>query len=405
MRIEIINTGDELLRGALADGNAVYVAGRLQELGFRAERFLTVGDDLGALTGAFRAALAEFDLVVVSGGLGPTDDDLTAAAAAAALGVPLVHRPEAEAVVRARFEKIGRRMHDVNLKQALLPEGSDVLDNPEGTAPGFAIRAGRCRAFFLPGPPRELRPMFERAVVPELPAPPARHVAPFRLFGPGESNVQAALAPYAARHPELVFGYRAAFPEIGLRIAAPDAASLADAAAEVERLFADAIFAREEIPLAEALGRALAAKRLTIAAAESCTGGLVGHELTQVPGSSAYFMGAVVAYDDAAKTKLLGVDAALLAAGGAVSGEVARAMARGAREALGADLAVATTGIAGPSGGTARKPVGLVHFAVATARAETHLERRFTGWDRTMIKRASAWTAMRLALDAAREIA
>jgi nicotinamide-nucleotide amidase len=404
MRIAIINTGDELLRGALADSNAVYMAGRLHELGFKVERFVTVGDDLAALSDAYRAAFAEFDLAISSGGLGPTDDDLTTAAVSAVTGAPLVHRPEAEAVIRTRFERIGRPMDAVNLKQALLPEGCDVLDNPNGTAPGFAIRAGRCRAFFLPGPPRELRPMFEAAVVPELPAPPPRFLAAFRLFGIGESNVQALLNDYARAHPELVFGYRAAFPEIGLRIAAPDAATLGEAAAEAERIFGDAIFAREEIPLAEALGRALAAKKLTFAAAESCTGGLIGHEVTQVPGASAYFRGAVVAYDNAVKARVLGVGAALLEAHGAVSEEVARAMARGVRTALGADIGVATTGVAGPSGGTADKPVGLVHFAVAWARGERHLERRFQGWDRTMIKRSSAWTAMRLALDAVREI-
>ena len=404
MRIAIINTGDELLRGALADTNAVYMAGRLHELGFQVERCVTVGDDLDILVDTFRAAFSDFELVIASGGLGPTDDDLTATAVSTATGVGLVHRPEAEAVIRARFELIGRRMDAVNLKQALLPEGCDVLDNPNGTAPGFAIRARSCRAFFLPGPPRELRPMFEAAVVPELPAPPPRFVAAFRLFGIGESNVQAALTDYAKAHPELVFGYRAAFPEIGLRVTARDALSRDAAAGEIRRLLGDAIYAEDDISLAAALGAALAAKGLTIAAAESCTGGLIGHELTQVPGASAYFKGAVVAYDNAVKAKLLGVDAALLAAKGAVSEEVARAMARGAREALGAEIAIATTGVAGPSGGTEEKPVGLVHFAVAWARGERHVERRFQGWDRTMIKRSSAWTAMRLALDAVREI-
>jgi nicotinamide-nucleotide amidase len=404
MRIAIINTGDELLRGALADSNAAYMAGRLHELGFGVERFVTVGDDLGVLVETYRDAFDKFDLAISSGGLGPTDDDYTAAAVAEALGAPLVRRPEAERCVRAAFERLGREMHEVNLKQALVPEGCDVLDNPNGTAPGFAVRAGRCRAFFLPGPPRELVPMFEAAVVKELPAPKERFVSAFRLFGIGESNVQAQLTGYARAHPELVFGYRAAFPEIGLRIAAPDAASRDAAAAEARRLFGDAIFAEEEIPLAEALGRALSVKGLSLAAAESCTGGLIGHELTQVPGSSAYFKGAVVAYDNEVKTRLLGVGAALLASVGAVSEEVSRAMARGAREALGADVGIATTGIAGPSGGTEAKPVGLVHFAVATRAGEAHLERLFRGYDRTRIKRASAWTAMRLALDAIREL-
>jgi len=404
MRIGIINTGDELLRGALADTNAVYMASRLHDLGFRADRFATIGDDLGALIEAFVAAFSELDLVLVSGGLGPTDDDLTAQAAAAAAGVKLVRSAEAEKVVRAAFARRGREMSPVNLKQADVPEGSRVLDNPNGSAPGFALDQGRARAFFLPGPPRELEPMFEAQVVPALPAPPARHVAAFRLFGMGESDVQAALAPYAAAHPALVYGYRATFPEIGLRIGAPDEAELAGAVAEARRVLGSAIFAEEDVGLAEALGRALASRRLTIATAESCTGGLIGHELTQIPGSSDYFRGAIVAYDNAVKSGLLGVDERLLATRGAVSEEVVRAMADGARRALGADVAIAVSGVAGPGGGTADKPVGLVHFAVTTARGGAHLERKFSGHNRAMIKAASAWTAMRMALDAVREI-
>lgn len=403
MRIEIINTGDELLRGALADTNAVYMARRLYELGFRTGRFVTIGDDLRVLTEALTAAFSECDLVLVSGGLGPTDDDLTAAAAAAAAGVKLVRSAEAEKIVRGAFVRGGWEMHPVNLKQADVPEGCRVLDNSNGTAPGFALRAKRAEAFFLPGPPRELKPMFEAHVVPSLPAPPARHVAAFRLHGMGESDVQARLAPYAAAHPELVFGFRATFPEIGLRVVAEDEPALADAAAEIRRALGAAIFAEGEAGMAEVLGRELAARGLTIGTAESCTGGLIGHELTQIPGSSAYFRGAIVAYDDAVKSSLLGVDARLLAACGAVSEEVVRAMAAGARRALGADLAVAVSGIAGPDGGTAEKPRGLVHFAVATARDCAHLERTFRGHDRAWVKAAAAWTAMRLALDSVRE--
>jgi nicotinamide-nucleotide amidase len=404
MRIGIISTGDELLRGALADSNAAYLASRLDELGFRAESFSTIGDDLRALEEAFAAAFARLDLVLVSGGLGPTDDDLPAAAAAAAAGVRLVRSAEAERVVRARFARMGREMHAVNLKQADVPEGSRVLDNPNGTAPGFALAAGRAQAFFLPGPPRELEPMFEAHVVPRLPAPPPRHVASFRLFGMGESDVQALLAPYAAAHPELAFGFRATFPEIGIRISAPDEASLAAAAAEARRALGAAIFSAGEVRLAEALGRALASHGLTIGAAESCTGGLVGHELTQIPGSSAYFRGSIVAYDNAVKIGLLGVDARLVEAHGAVSEAVVRAMAEGARRAFEADVAIAVSGVAGPDGGTAEKPVGLVHFAVATAHDCAHLERKFKGLDRARVKAASAWTAMRMALDSVREI-
>ncbi|MDD5308110.1 MAG: CinA family nicotinamide mononucleotide deamidase-related protein [Deltaproteobacteria bacterium] len=397
MEIGIVSTGDELLRGAIADTNAAWMAARVFERGLMVRRVATVGDDLADLTRAFEGAIASFDLAIVTGGLGPTDDDLTSQAAAAAIGVRLARSDEAAIQVRAAFERIGRPMLDLNLKQADLPEGAQVLENPAGTAPGFALRTLRGRIVFLPGVPHEMRAMFERHVMPLLPET-VRHRAVFKCFGMGESNIQDALRPVAKARPALRFGYRASFPEIGVSVTAKDAAALEEARVAVRAALGRAVFAQDDIDLPTALVRALAARGLTFGAAESCTGGLVGHCITEVPGASACFRGSVVAYDNAVKTGILGVAAAFIESRGAVSEEVARAMAEGARRALGADVGIGITGIAGPDGGSAEKPVGLVHMAVADSRGAAHRSHVWKGFDRARVKRAAAWTAMSMAL-------
>lgn len=398
MRIAIISTGDELLRGAIADTNAAWMASRLFALGRDVSRIAVVGDDEAAIASVLETAFAEHDLVVVGGGLGPTDDDVTAAAAAAACSLRIARNEEAARQVEAAFARLGRPMNPQNLKQADLPEGCLVLENDIGTAPGFALATARGRAVFLPGVPFELEPMFERHVLADLERAAPRHRSCFQCFGMGESNIQAALKPLSAAHPDVRFAFRVMYPEIAVACTAREARELAVVEQEVVRLLGDAIFAREEIGLPVVLGRALAERGRTLGCAESCTGGLIGHSITEVPGASAYFRGAVVAYDDAVKTSLLGVDPAALAAYGAVSEPVVRRMAEGARQALGADFAVATSGIAGPAGGTPDKPVGLVHMAVAGPSGVAHKSRVFPAAGRSRVKRISAWTAMRMAL-------
>jgi nicotinamide-nucleotide amidase len=400
MKIGIVSTGDELLRGAIADTNAAWMAAKLAEKGYRVSRITVIPDDLSALAVAMENAFNEFDLVIVGGGLGPTDDDLTAEAAARATKAAIVRSKEAAAQVEAAFERIGHPMAEINLKQADLPAGAIVLPNSHGTAPGFSISTASARAVFLPGVPRELKPMFEKYVLDTLPDLTDRtHLAIFKCFGKGESDIQTALKPIAKAFPAAKWSYRATFPEIGVRVEATDTAELNKLRPEISSALGRFVFSNEDIDLPAALGQALKRRGLTIAAAESCTGGLIGHSITEVPGSSAYFKGGVISYDNGVKTDVLGVDKDVLNAKGAVSEEVVGQMAEGARKLLGADIAVAVSGIAGPDGGTPDKPVGLVHFAVAHAKGVDLKQRIFQGYERSRVKRISAWTAMWMAFD------
>ncbi|MBW2531851.1 MAG: competence/damage-inducible protein A, partial [Deltaproteobacteria bacterium] len=249
MTICIISTGDELLRGDIADTNGAWMAARLHERGHAVSEMRVVGDDLQDLTAAFEEAFNTHALVVVGGGLGPTDDDLTACAAARALRTDLERAPAAEAVVRGAFERLGRQMNEINLKQADLPRGCRVILNDNGTAPGFAVTTPAGRAVFLPGVPRELRAMFPAAVLDELPGPaePA-HRAVLKCFGRGESDLQAAIKPRTdGWGPELKLGFRASFPEIAISVTAADPNRARAALEELRPLLGRAVFADEEI--------------------------------------------------------------------------------------------------------------------------------------------------------------
>lgn len=375
-RAAIVSTGDELTTGRIVDSNASWIADKLFEIGIDVACVLTVGDWPERLEWAWRQALGRADVVVSTGGIGPTADDLTSETVARVAGVPLaVHEPSAERI-RRFFAAAGRPMPENNLKQALMPAGALVIENGLGTAPGYRLRAGDAWLVVLPGVPREMKPMMEETVLPWLRSERGGDVYAarvFQTFGITESGLDELVAglvdPSEAR-----VSFRASFPEVSLRLVVKGAPADAE-----RRLDALAVRVRERLgpycygegatTMEEAAGRALATRGLTVGVAESCTGGLVGHRLTNVPGSSSWVRGGVVAYDDAVKTRLLGVSPAVLAAHGAVSVETAAAMARGAREALGADVAVATTGVAGPGGGSAEKPVGTVCVGLATAAA------------------------------------
>ncbi|MCP4604105.1 MAG: CinA family nicotinamide mononucleotide deamidase-related protein [Proteobacteria bacterium] len=399
MKIGIISTGDELLRGAIADTNAAWMAAEFHGHGYDVSRIVTVGDDIKALSSALGEAFDEFELVIVGGGLGPTDDDVTAKAAALAAGCSLVRNDEAATHVRTVFEIIGRPMSEINLKQADLPEGCAVLMNPCGTAPGFALNTAKGRAVFLPGVPIELKTMFEQHVLQVLPAPSSsRFQAVFRCFGMGESDIQTVLKPIAAAFPTVRWSYRPSFPEIGVTISAYEQETFLKVREEVLSALGRTVFAEEEIDLPTALGRVLVKHGYTLATAESCTGGLIGHSITETAGSSEYFRGGIVAYDDRVKESVLGVDKAVLDAHGAVSEVVVRSMAQGVKNKLDVDLGIAVSGIAGPGGGTAEKPVGLVHMAVAHSRGVDHQKRVFKGYERWRVKRISAWSAMWMAI-------
>jgi nicotinamide-nucleotide amidase len=394
MTAAVLSTGTELTRGELVNTNASWLADALTARGFDVVALDTVGDDQARIAAALTRLGAEHDVIVCTGGLGPTTDDLTNATVASVLGVPLERDPASFAAIRQRLERAGLAVADSNAKQADFPQGARILPNAWGTAPGFAVRIGRALACFLPGVPSEMEPMFREHVVPLLePLPHVhRHQIRLRTFGMPESQVNDKLAGVEAAF-GVTIGYRASLPEIEVKVlaqgeTAAEAEQRATAAAAEVRARLGSIVYGEGITFAGALLELFAERGLTLALAESCTGGLAAELLTNVPGASRVFRGGVVAYDNAVKTALLGVDPALIQQHGAVSAEVARAMAEGARQRLGASAALAFTGIAGPDGGSAEKPVGLVHTAFATEAGTVNAERVFPGTREQVRRRA-----------------
>lgn len=322
-------------------------------------------------------AAAEADLVMITGGLGPTEDDLTRQALAHAANVPLeLHAPSLERIA-AFFAARGRPMHERNRVQAMMPRGAAVLDNPCGTAPGFVLRLDGAQVCVLPGVPFEMQRMFDESVAPRLRGAQAGDVIltrTLRCCGPGEGDLAARLADLMrrGRNPEVGTVAEAGLISVHVYAAADSeehaGALLSMTEREIRGRLGTAVFGVDDDTLASVVGRALRDRGLTLCTAESCTGGLVAKLVTDVAGSSAWFVGGTVSYSNELKSRLLGVDAALLAEHGAVSAPVACAMARGALRAHGADVAVAVTGIAGPAGGTPEKPVGLVYTALADGR-------------------------------------
>jgi len=409
-RVEILSVGNEVVGGAVADTNAAWLAGHLEALGLEVVGHRAVRDRRPEIVAALEAAAAASDVVVVTGGLGPTPDDLTREAAADAVGRRLVPSPDAETALRAFFRRRGREAHPSNLKQATVPEGAAVLPNRRGTAAGFALAHRGSRFFFLPGVPAEMRGMFDDEVAPRLRGQGSDGAACCRqvpLFGVPESEVGARLKDLMARGANPEVGTLAKTGLIVVRILArgPDDASaavLADrTAAEVRRRFGEHVVAEEGDSLPEAVVGELLRSGRTLAVAESCTGGLVAKMLTDVPGVSAGLLEAVVAYSNAAKVRRLDVPERLLATHGAVSREVAEAMARGVRAGSGANLGLAVTGIAGPGGavpaarGRAAKPVGLVYLAAADERGIVSEEARLGG-HRAQVRTRAAMMALDL---------
>ncbi|MHB0981160.1 MAG: competence/damage-inducible protein A [Thermoleophilia bacterium] len=374
---ELIFTGDELLRGDTLNTNQAFLGERLIELGLFPTHAVSVTDDRSAISAAIMSALLRRpDVLILSGGLGPTEDDLTREAVADALSRPLSLHNSLLDGIRDRFHKLGMPMGESNRKQALLP--ADAVPIPMvGTAPGFWLEESGTLIAALPGVPRELETMWRDTLSPLLAArlaggsavgqEPA--VRKLRLHGIGESTLADVLKDIPWHGDGVEIGTRAALDGITLVLRAQPDERAHKRLAEVEELVRDMlgtkIYGTDDDSLSGAVGSLLRDRKLTIATAESCTGGLLAKRLTDHAGSSDYFVGGVVAYGDRLKSALLGVPPALLAKHGAVSEEVAAAMARGAREHLGADCAIATTGIAGPGGGSAEKPVGLVFVATA----------------------------------------
>lgn len=374
----ILATGDEIVGGRTVDTNSSWLADRLAALGIDVVAFLAVSDDVDRIAWAWRSAADRADLVISTGGLGPTSDDLTSETLAQVAGAPLALDEEQAAVIREFFRARGREMSPNNLRQAMIPAGAAVIPNPVGTAPGYRLEIPRsggsvaCGMVF-PGVPREMKPMFDATALPWIAGrvDPGRVVVSrtFSTFGLPESVLDERLRGVVpAERGRLAF--RASFPKISVRVSAagsPDCATAeVDAlAAEVRARIAEVVYADGDASMEEVVGTLLKQQGLVMATAESCTGGLIGDRLTDVPGSSVYYTGGIVAYSNDLKQRLLGVDAKTLERFGAVSEETAREMAQGALRAGAADLAVATTGIAGPDGGTPDKPVGSVAIAIA----------------------------------------
>ncbi len=400
--VEILATGDELLTGQVVDTNSAWLMDRLWDLGLMVRRKTLVGDDRRDLAEALREAAARAEVVVVSGGLGPTEDDLTTEVVASVMGATLeVHEPSLE-VIRERFRKFGRIMTANNEKQARFPRGATVIANRFGTAPGFLVTLGRTEVACLPGVPVEFRGLCEEVVIPRIAArlgevPASRLV---KLFGVPESHADDRMRPVMddPGNAGVRFGYRAHWPEIHVKwsVPGPDAEARADRIlARVRTIFGEALWGEGKVEMAELLVTRLLARRERVALAESCTGGMLAEILTGVPGASNVFDLGVVAYADAMKTAMLGVSTEILVAHGAVSESVARALAEGARRAARATWGLGVTGIAGPTGGSPEKPVGTVHLALAGPEGMKTLLRQYRG-DRERIRRMAAFEAMNL---------
>ena len=401
VKIEILNTGSELLLGTTQNTHAAWIGGQLLHLGLRVARQTTVPDG-APIHEALGEAIQRADAVIVTGGLGPTSDDVTRDVTAGLLGIDLITDEAALRSLEAFFAHRGRPMASANLKQAQVPVGADVLPNPNGTAPGIylppRLSAGHdCAIFLLPGPPRELHPMFHEEVLPRLRALAGGIALPemqvLKFTGIGESDFHQGVDAELAAIPGLEVGYCARIAELDLRLIGPPDA-IAAGAAIAEAAFPAQCFSTDASELEAVVVRMLAARHWRIATAESCTGGLISHRLTNVPGASDVFTHGFVTYSNAAKSQLLGVPEAILAAHGAVSREVVQAMADGALNAAGADIAVAVSGIAGPTGGTQEKPAGTAWIGLARKDGHHHAIKIFQPRAREDFKQAAAQAAL-----------
>lgn len=375
MIAQLISIGNELTGGQTVDTNSPWLAQQLASLGVRCVRHVSIADELEPIRDAIVEASRAADVVLITGGLGPTPDDLTREALAAAMGVPLRLHPPSLIHIEDYFQRRGRTMHAANRQQAMIPEGATAIENPHGTAPGISAKLNRAAVFCMPGVPYEMKEMWQRGVRPDLDTGAGRLVQEriLRTFGMSESEVGERIGDLMRRDRNPTVGTSAAELIISIRIVAEaDHAEacqgMIDAdAMEIRKRLGDVVYGEVNESLASAVGRLLIERRQTISTAESCTGGLIAKRLTDVSGSSGYMLQGFVTYSNESKSRLLGVPAELIATKGAVSRETAEAMAERCRHSSGTDYAIAATGIAGPTGGTPEKPVGLVFVALASA--------------------------------------
>jgi nicotinamide-nucleotide amidase len=393
----MLSVGDELTLGQTLDTNSKWIAAALRDVGIVTVEHVTVPDDLAAHADALRRLASKVDLIVSTGGLGPTADDLTRQALSQAMGDRLIEDEVSLAQVRAWFSGRGREMPAINARQALRPASASALQNLYGTAPGLLATIGSCDVFCLPGPPGEARPMWNSCVVPRLRPPQERTVRTrvLHTFGIGESDLATRLGDLMARDRSPMVGTTASGGVVSCRLRyegplPPDDADalLESSAREVRARAGEFVFGEGDETLADAvLGLARAAGQ-TLGVVESCTGGMLGEMLTEPAGASSVFMGGLLTYSNAMKTALAGVESDLLgeAGPGAVSAETAASMARGGLDRLGVDHCLAVTGIAGPGGGSASKPVGTVWIALASRGREVDVRRFRMGGARGAIR-------------------
>ncbi|MGI6037791.1 MAG: competence/damage-inducible protein A [Limnochordia bacterium] len=405
MKAEIISVGTELLLGEIVDTNAAYISQHLAELGINVYHRQTVGDNLTRMVEALQGALDRVDLVLLSGGLGPTMDDITRDAIAQVLGEELVLDEQVAQEIEGYFARIGRPMTSNNKRQALRPASASFLPNSRGTAPGILAYYQGKMIVAMPGVPNELKTMFQEQVVPRLNGGGGKQRVirslTIHCTGIGESALEEQVADLIKDQTNPTVATYASLGEVRLRVTASaeneqEALALIEPlAARVRERLGDLIYGYDGATLEGVVGERLADQGLTLAVAESCSGGLISHRLTNIPGSSRYFLQGAVVYSNDAKRELLGVPAELLEQYGAVSPQVAKAMAQGVRARAGADFGLAVTGIAGPDGGKPEKPVGLVYIALAKEGDCIVEEWRFAG-ARTDVKSRTAQAALNL---------
>ncbi|MDR3702979.1 MAG: competence/damage-inducible protein A [Candidatus Sulfopaludibacter sp.] len=404
MNAEIIAVGSEMLTPERVDTNSLHLTAELNNLGVEVVTKCVIGDDRERLTDAVRRAVSRSEIVILSGGLGPTEDDLTREAVAQALGRKLIFRDELAVVLERRFAQLKRKMAEINKRQAFLIEGADALPNDRGTAPGQWVEESGSVIMLLPGPPHELKAMFERQCLPRLKRllpPLAIRTVFLRVAGMSESDLDALIAPVYTKYRNPVTTILAAAGDLQIHLRARCATAaeadvlLAEVAGPIELLLGDRLYSRNGDPLDVVVGQMLRRQHATVSVAESCTGGMLGERLTAAPGSSDYFVGGFITYSKEMKVQLLGVPPEVLQQFGAVSKETAEAMAAGARLHTASTYALSVTGVAGPDAGGESVPVGTVYVGLADAAGVLSVHRQFIG-DRTRIRTFTCQMALDL---------
>ncbi len=401
MKAAIISIGNELLNGRTMNSNATYIGGKLYDIGIVTHYTFTIRDEAESIRNTLSIALREADIVIVTGGLGPTHDDITKKVIADFFGEKLVFNPEVMKKVEERFRQRGMKMPEVNRNQALVPEGARLIDNDFGTAMGMHFQPDGKHVFVLPGVPKEMQGMIDTDIIPylreHLNLPPVK-VLTYRTTAIAESRLYELCRSLFEQYPDYEIAFLPRIIGVDIRVSVKPESPPEQLARFEEELLRKAgkyIYTRDQREIEAVLGELLTQRRLTVAVAESCSGGLIQDRITDIPGSSLYFLGGVTSYSNESKVKFLGVRESTLAEYGAVSEQTAKEMASGARERFGSDYGLSTTGIAGPGGATPEKPVGLIY--VGLADAEKCIAKKFTfGEGRRLNKERAAQAALEM---------